>query len=195
MLRFPKLDKDSLSISVYSDASFCNNQDGSSQLGYIILLKDKENKCQPLYWSSHKSRRSSRSVLGSEVMAFADAFDMAFTIKYDMQMIMKQYIPLNMYTDSLSLFDVLTKSTTTTEKRLMIDLRSVRECYENQELDNVAHIRSQFNPADSLTKIKRNSILDQILSDGKIHHPVDQWIMRETAINQDMSGDKKNGEC
>ena len=41
MLRFPKLDKDSLSISVYSDASFCNNQDGSSQLGYIILLKDK----------------------------------------------------------------------------------------------------------------------------------------------------------
>ena len=44
ILRYPKLDKDSLHISVYSNASYCSNTDGSSQLGYIILLTDKDKK-------------------------------------------------------------------------------------------------------------------------------------------------------
>ena len=66
-LHYPKLDKDSIRLQTYSDASYSNNYDGTSQLEYIIFLADKDDKCHPLYWSSHKSKRVPRSVLGSEL--------------------------------------------------------------------------------------------------------------------------------
>ena len=46
-LHYLKLDKDSLRLQTYSDASYSNNYDGTSQLGYIIFLADKDDKCHP----------------------------------------------------------------------------------------------------------------------------------------------------
>jgi hypothetical protein len=80
-LRFPKLYLKTLRLHVYSDASYANNADDSSQLGYIIFLTDATGRCQPIFWSYHKSRRVTRSVLGSETMALADAFDTAYALK------------------------------------------------------------------------------------------------------------------
>ena len=117
------------------------------------MLMLKHNKCQPLYWTSYKAERVTRSVLGSEVMAFADEFDMKYTIKYDIQSILNKVILLRMLTDSLSLFDVLTKATVTTEKRLMIDLQNVKDSYHNNEIYHVAFILSENTLADPLTKL------------------------------------------
>ena len=44
-LQFPKLDLESLQLSFYSDASFNNKDDHSSQLGYVILLMDGTGSC------------------------------------------------------------------------------------------------------------------------------------------------------
>jgi hypothetical protein len=99
-------------LQVYSDALYANNPDGSSQLGYIIFLADENGNFQPLFWCSHKSRRVTRSVLESETMALADAFDMAYALKHDIQTIIKQRVPIVIITDSLSLFDVIIKSST-----------------------------------------------------------------------------------
>ena len=115
-LKYPKLDMDSLSLYVYSDASYANNHDGTSQLGYIIFLTDKSQKCQPLVWSSHKAKRVTRLVLGSDTMAFADAFDMSYVVKRDMQRLIGRNISLTMVTDSLSLFDVITRASVSAEK-------------------------------------------------------------------------------
>ena len=175
-LMYPKLDKESLRLQTYSDASYSNNYDGTSQLGYIIFLADKDDNCHPLYWSSHKSKRVSRSVLGSETMAFADAFDMTYAIKRDIELMTNQPIPISMLTDSLSLFDVITKSTITTEKRLMIDLKVVKDSYHRNELRNIGFIRSENNPADALTKVKKCPVLDQVLADSALHHRIEQWI-------------------
>jgi hypothetical protein len=46
-LRFPKLELSTLRLQVYSDASYANNADDSSQLGYIIFLVDGNGTCQP----------------------------------------------------------------------------------------------------------------------------------------------------
>ena len=155
------------------------NEDKSSQLGYFIFLSDKSKYCQPIFWSSYKSKRVTRSVLGSEVMAFADAFDMAYTIKYDLQIMLNKIIPISMLTDSKSLFDVLTSSSTTTEKRLMIDLQTVQDSYNKNEITDVAHIRSIYNISDALTKVKKESILLDTLRTSKLSHPVEQWIIRD----------------
>lgn len=42
-LCFKPLDKNSLHLRVYSDASLSDNTDGSTQLGYIILFSDYSN--------------------------------------------------------------------------------------------------------------------------------------------------------
>jgi hypothetical protein len=89
-LTYHKLEKDSLKIKVYADSSFANNDDLTSQLGYIVLLTDKTNKRNIIHYTSHKSRRVRRSILGGEVYAFADAFDFAFTLKHDLQSMLRQ---------------------------------------------------------------------------------------------------------
>lgn len=81
----PKLDKESLQIQIYPDASFATVHDRTSQLGNFIFLKDIDESFQPLYWTYHKSKRATRSVTGSGVMAFADALGLASIIKHDMK--------------------------------------------------------------------------------------------------------------
>jgi hypothetical protein len=177
-LRFPKLELSTLRLKLYSDASYANSADCSSQLGYIIFLVDGNGTCQPLFWSSHKSRQVTRSVIGNETMALANAFDMAHALKHDIETIIKQNVPIVILTDSLSLFDVIAKATTTAEKRLMIDLCVVKQALERSEVDTIGFVRSEYNPTDVLTKITRCAILKRMLSTANLLHPVEQWIER-----------------
>lgn len=57
-----------------------------------------------------------------------------------------------MYTDGLSLFDILTKATIPTKKSLMIDLFCVQNTYENDDIDSLFIIRTEHNLTDALTK-------------------------------------------
>lgn len=60
------------------------------------------------------------------------------------------YILLLIMTSSLSLFDILTKASSTTEKCLKLDLKSVQSYYETGELQDMSRIRSEYNFADAL---------------------------------------------
>ena len=56
-LKFQKLGQSSLRIVEYSDASFDNNHDLTSQLGRITLIMDDSNAAIPIYFKSYKSLR------------------------------------------------------------------------------------------------------------------------------------------
>ena len=87
---------------------------------------------------------------------------------------MLSHEPLNVnFTDSKSLFDVLTSSSTT-EKRLMIDLQTVQDSYNKNIITDVVHIRSLYNISDALTKVKKKSMLLDTLRTSKLSHPVEQ---------------------
>lgn len=105
---------------------------------------------------------------------------MAYVTKYDLQMMIGLLIPLRMITDSLSLFDVLTKASTTTEKRLKIDLQTVQNSYDKSEIQDVAFIRSEYNIADVLTKMKKKKGLMQAINTSVLGHPIQQWIIQKT---------------
>lgn len=190
-LRMKKLDKSSLHIKVFSDSSFANNRDLSSQLGYIILLCDKFKNCNILHFSSHKSRRVVRSVLGAETYAFADAFDYAHALKHDLESILDQKIPLQMLTDSKSLFDVLTKCSSTIEKRLMIDLQVVRQAYETHLISDLGFIRTEHNPADGLTKIGTCQALRKLIATNKCDQDIDTWVLRNDTAKTSSSFERK----
>lgn len=152
-LCYVTLDRKSLHLRAYSDGSFVNNQDSSSQLGYIVLLCDGNDNCNVIKFRSFKSKRVVRSVLGAEVYSFAEAFDAAFVIKTDLERILDTELPLSMLTDSNSLFDVMVKPSFTTEHRLMIDLQVARNAHQSHEISDIGFIRSAFSPADAFTKI------------------------------------------
>ena len=145
---------------------FCEQSIPQVTAGYIILLTDTSGRANILHFSSYKSMRIVRSILGGEVYAFADGFDFAFLLRHDLQDIMVLTIPMSMFTDSESLFKVFLKSTTTTEKRLMINIQDNREAYDQSEISDVEWIVSEDNPADGLTKPKRCELFERILDTG-----------------------------
>ncbi len=88
-----------------------------------------------------------------------------------------------MYTDSNSLFDVITKCSQTQERRLMIDLQAVRDAYKTHEISNVGFIRGPNNPADGMTKPFKCNPLNNLLRTDKAIFPVEQWVIRSSDTN------------
>jgi len=177
VLEYPKLDVETLRPKVYSDSSFADNDDCSSQLGHIIVLADASNQFAVLHFMSHKSKRVTRSSMAAETLSFAHEFDYASLLKHDLERILHTRIPILMLMDSQALFDVLTRAKYTTEKRLMIDIAAACQAYNNRMIDNIALIRSEYNPADALTKIGPNEALRKLLVSHQVSHPVEQYVI------------------
>jgi hypothetical protein len=176
-LKYPKLEPSTLHLLVYSDASFANRPDRSSQLGYLILLADASGNCAFIQWSSHKARRVTRSSMASEVLAFTDGLDAGYILKMELERMLGSPMPLLMLTDSQALFDVISKNLRTTERRLELDILAARKAYAAREMNNILLIDSSVNPADGLTKLKPNDALILLMRCHRVCHPVKQFIV------------------
>ena len=183
-IRFPRLDFKTLELRVYTDGSFANNADGTSQFGHVILLADATGKCAVISYRSYTCRRRVRSVLGSETLAFVDGFDQAYLVREQLRAIFARRIPLKIFMDSKTLFDVLTRGTLTTERRLVIDLMVAREAYERGEISDVGHVRSEHNLEDELTKVIEPRRLRSLMRTGRYDHPVSEWVIRSATTTR-----------
>ena len=101
-----------------------------------------------------------------------------------------------MFTDSKCLFDSMTRLTSATEKRLLIDIAALRQSYTRGELFNLGHVSSNYNLADPLTKKTRSTLLETAMMEGKLTHPVNQWIIHNAELKRDkkvrFKGDEKD---
>jgi len=181
-LSYPPLDRSTLRVRAYADASYANNRDGSSQIGYLILLCDASGRAHVLSFSSRKCRRVVHSIMAGEVYAFSAAFDEAYTIRYDLEELYGCHIPISIFTDSKQLFDVVTKASHPTEKRLLVDIAAARQAYNRFDISNVGLIASCDNIADALTKVRGCGALDSLLRTGIDNTPVAQWVIRPPAV-------------
>ena len=178
-LKYVRLDRDSLKLIVFTDSSFANNKDYTSQIGYVIVLADKNDNANILHWSSTKCRRITRSVLASELYAMSNGYDMAISVKTTIELTLGLKLPLIVCTDSKSLYDCLVKLGTTQEKRLMVDLMCLRQSYERREIAEVKWIDGDSNPADAMTKSKGCSALRDLIDTNKVNIKVTEWVERE----------------
>ena len=145
---------------MFVDASFANNENMSSQIGYMIALVN-ENKLSDdtikitgniLHWSSVRCKRVTRSVLASELYAIVAGFDQGVAIQSTLTAIMKQLIPLILCIGSYLLYDFMIHLGNTAEKRLMIDVMGLRESYKQRAIPEVRWIDRRRNPANTITK-------------------------------------------
>ena len=147
-LKFPKLHMNSTCIVGCSDAAFANNHDLKSQLGRTILLTADTEKGNPIFFKSYKSRRVTRSVLSAEVVAFADLFDDVLAIRSQLEQSTLGPVPVQLLTDSKSLFHIISKGSRTCEKRIMLDAHAAREAFKKKEISNIGFVPSCENVAD-----------------------------------------------
>ncbi|KAM4063754.1 cwf18 domain containing protein [Hirsutella rhossiliensis] len=190
------IDLESAKIFVFTDGSFANNKDLSSQIGFVIIIANETAQSTDsfsirgniLHWSSTKCKRVTRSVLASEIYGLTSGFDLAFVIKQTVNTIAQRLdlkqIPLVICTDSYSLYECLVKLGTTTEKRLMIDIMALRQAYESRDIAEIRWVNGADNPADAMTKASPNSALTQFISDNQLNV---RWKDSFIAITQQFS--------
>jgi hypothetical protein len=197
-LSYVQLKMTDLKLFAMVDASFANNKDMSSQMGYVIVLGNKLTddtsftiRGNIIHWSSLKCKRITRSVLASEIYAMAHGVDIAIAIGSTLNVIMDRlslpHVPIVVCTDSLSLYECLVKLGTTKEKRLMIDIMALRETYERGELKDIRWIDGRDNPADAMTKTTANASMEQLINTNKLELRVQGWVNRTTYRDATMS--------
>ena len=108
-------------------------------------------------------------------------FDIASALKDAAKVILGRDLPLCLYTDSKSLYDSLVSLNSVTEKRLLIDLKVIREAYEHREVAEVFWIPGSQNPADALTKATKEAAaaLHQVLATNRIKLTPNAWVKRK----------------
>jgi hypothetical protein len=177
-MRFIPLDMETVHVSVFEDASFGTNNDGSSQWGIILALRDASGRANVIHAASHKSKRVARSALAAELFAVVDRFDMGIVMKHWFSNVLGQPLDLHILTDSRRAFHTITTIVKTRERRLMIDLQTIRESYERREISKVTWITGVSNPAEGLTKIKHNGVLDEVIRTNYIDIQQEGWVDR-----------------
>jgi hypothetical protein len=105
-------------------------------------------------------------------------FDIKIVIKTTLRRILQLEISLLLYIDSKSLYDCLIKLETTQEKRLMIDVMSLRQFYERREVIEVKWIHDHNNSADVMIKIRAFFALKTIIDKNRINLDTTKWVER-----------------
>ena len=153
-LKFVSLDANSLRVLLFTDASFGNAHDLSSQLGVVVIVVDASNTANIIHYGSQKCRRVTRSVMAAEVLALVHGFDTAFVVKHTFFELLGRDPPIDVYVDSRTTFNCVAKNAATLEKRLQIDVAALRESHSLGEIHRLGWIPGSTNPADGLTREK-----------------------------------------
>ncbi|KAK1990054.1 hypothetical protein LX36DRAFT_664610, partial [Colletotrichum falcatum] len=193
-LRFTPLNLATAKLFVFVNSSFINNNNLTSQLGFIVVLANKQGNSEEdttnsftltanvVYYSSTKCKRVTRSILASEIYAMVAGANITHAIGTTITMITNRLkmppIPTILCTDSYSLYKCLVKLGTTKEKRLMIDIMALRQSYERREIYEIRWIQGDDNPADAFTKATPNKALEGLILTGRLNIRMNGWVSR-----------------
>lgn len=109
--------------------------------------------------------------MGGEVYAFWESFDEDFIPPMDLEMILSTKQSLQIFTDSNLLFNFITKALSPTENRYIIYIAAFRQAYRVNFITQVGIVITPHNPSDSISKVKDNGTLDNIIHAGRDNFP------------------------
>lgn len=167
-------DENSLELVVFSGASLANLPDGGTQGGHFIALRGENEHFSPLSWQSKKIRRVVRSTLAGEALALSDGVDSAIylaTLHAELTTGQaKPGLPIVCLTDNHSLFDAVRSTKFVADKRLRLEISSLKEMIQRQQIKLIQWISAKIQLANCLTKRGASALnLLKALSDGVWH--------------------------
>ena len=156
-LKYPKL-KPPLQWITYSDAAWANLDQGHTAGGYILCLaeltgKDSDaTRFAPVTWRCKRVRRVARSTFAAETLVAVDAMDESVALNQLLTWLTGWTVPVNLRVDCKSLHDHIYKSKGCTEKRLVVELESIKQAIRNEDINRVDWVETTQQLADALTK-------------------------------------------
>jgi hypothetical protein len=162
------------------NASFTNNPDLSSQMGYVIVLGNErvteeffEFTGNIIYWFFVKCKRITKSVLASKVYAIVEGVNMAVAIETTINRIIAKLSAPSVFivvcTNFLFFYKCFMKLGTIKEKRLIINIMVIRPTYERQKMRNIRWINNKDNPADAMIKRTFNYALKKLININRLY--------------------------
>ncbi len=177
--KYVSLDSTKLQLVIFTNLFFANNRDLFSQIDYIICLTNSKH-VNIVHWSSIKCKRVIRNVLAIELYALTHDFDLDVVLKTTLFAILDRFVSFVLCIDSKSLYDCLIKLDTTQEKRLMINVMSLRQLYERRKITKMKWIHEVNNSIDFMIKSKASSTLKTLIDINTINMNTNEWVKRST---------------
>ena len=143
---------ESCTLECFTDASFANLSDSSSQGGFVIFIRDSNGVRCPIQWQSRKIRRVVKSTLAAEALALLDGAEATVYIARVFKEIIRKEFKIHCIVDNKSLYDAVYSSNVIEDRRLRIDLAVLRNMLENGEIHRVSWVATSQQLADCLTK-------------------------------------------
>lgn len=131
-LKVHRLDLKALRVVGSSDSSFANNRDLFSQLRYGLFFADDTKAAAPVNSKSYKARRVTRFAMSGEMIVFSELFDAATTLVEEPSAMISRTVLVQLFIDSKSLRNVVSKGSRTLEKRRMLDTAAAREGWKEK---------------------------------------------------------------
>lgn len=155
-LWFPVLHKeDSWRIIVFTDASHANLCDGTGSMGaHVAFLVDEHENCCTLTWHAGKVKRVVRSTIAAEALSLCEGIEDGIYLKH----ILVEMLPsrsnttINVFVDNQDVVDALYSTKSVDDKRLRIDISSIKEFIGTGEVDSVKWCAGSLQLADCMTK-------------------------------------------
>lgn len=130
VILFPKLNPNSLHLTLYCDASYNNLPDGGSQGGHIVFLCDDDDNCCPIAWSFSRIKRVIHSTLAAETLSMTEGTGTAFYVLNLLSGILECNQTIHVFADNKSLYE------TTHSKKPCTD----RDCEEIVKYDHLHNV-------------------------------------------------------
>uniref|UniRef100_M4AZE1 Integrase catalytic domain-containing protein n=1 Tax=Xiphophorus maculatus TaxID=8083 RepID=M4AZE1_XIPMA len=155
-LNFQHLGEDSnLRMVTFTDASFGNLSDGGTQGGHFIVLMGDNGQFSPISWQSKRIKRIVRSTLAGETLAMSEGIDNAIFLSTLFSELSAGSTacppPIMCVTDNFSLVDALKSTKFVTEKRLRLEISSIKELIQTKKVQ-VLWSQTKDQLADCFTK-------------------------------------------
>lgn len=154
---FPCLDSlEGLELLLFTDASYANLSDRvSSAGGYMIFLKGRNEKLCPIAWAAKKIKRVVKSTLAAEALSLAEGLDACYFVRSILHEMINvkagHEILIKCFTDNKSLSQNIHSTKLISEKRLRLDLASIKESVSEGDV-SVTWIKTCNQISDCLTK-------------------------------------------
>lgn len=170
-LFFPVLNqKQAWRIIVFSDASHANLSQGTGSMGaHVVFLVDSDSNCCTLSWHGGKIKRVVRSTIAAEALSLCEAVEDAIFLNHILTEISVVKVPVKIhaFVDNRDVVDAVYSTRSVDDKRLRIDISSLKEFILNEEISSIRWCPGSIQLANGMTKqgAKVDSLLN-ILQTG-----------------------------